>query len=94
VGKWSWAGITQSVYEENTLKCDTEVTITKVGNKIDALRISYREALGLQNQTGNRITLDGTIHRDKELEKWLIMNNSATNSAFQSRNIDRNALSE
>jgi hypothetical protein len=69
VGKRSRADIAYFAYEETALKHDMEVTLTRVGNKIDALRVSYREALGLRNQTGNGTTLDGITLRDKQSKK-------------------------
>jgi len=56
-------------YEETALKHDPEVTTAKVENKIDSLRVSYREALGFEGQTGSGTTLDGTTLRGKQLEK-------------------------
>ena len=69
VGKKGRVEIYQATYEEPVLKQDTDVTAAKVGSKIDALRISFREALGLKNRTGAGTTLDGTTLRGGQLEK-------------------------
>jgi hypothetical protein len=69
VGKNSRVDVAQVAYEETVLKWDTDATAAKIGSKIDVLRASSREALGFENQTGARITLDGTTLRDKQLKK-------------------------
>jgi hypothetical protein len=53
VGKRSRTDVAQSAYEETALEHDPEVTTAKVGNKIYSLGVSYREALGFENQTRN-----------------------------------------
>jgi len=52
VGKKSGVEVAQAAYEETVPKQDTDVTAAKVGSKIDALRVSFREALGFENQMG------------------------------------------
>jgi hypothetical protein len=56
VGKRSRADVVQSAHEETALEHDPEVTTAKVRTKIDLLRVSYGEALGFENQTGNGTT--------------------------------------
>jgi hypothetical protein len=70
VGKKSRIELARAAYNDTVLMQDTDVTATKVGIKIDALRVSFRGVLGFDNQTGAGTTLDGTSLRDKQLEEF------------------------